>query len=139
MQLLAVVLFLTVAPAHASGDAGSLYARIGGEQKMQAIVDQFADAIWTDPQIAHFYEGVTRSRFKKLLAQQFCRLSGGGCIYEGEGMRDVHAGLGIGQSDFYRLVEILRVTLERQQVRLRERNEMLALLAPMKRDVVDPR
>jgi hypothetical protein len=35
------------------------------------------------------------------------------------------------------MVEILRDSLRRHDVGLRERNELLALLAPMKRDVVD--
>jgi hemoglobin len=120
------------------GQAGdSLYARIGGEAKLHAIVDEFSEALWIEPQLAPFYQGVTKSRFRLLLQQQFCQLSGGDCSYEGEGMREVHAGLKIRQTDFYRLVELLRTTLTNQKVALRERNELLALLAPMKRDVID--
>jgi hemoglobin len=49
----------------------------------------------------------------------------------------VHAGHQISEAEFYGMVEILRDSLRRHDVGLRERNELLALLAPMKRDVVD--
>jgi len=51
-------------------------------------------------------------------------------------MKAVHAGLGITQADFYRLVEHLRQILDAHGVATREKNELLARLAPMKRDVV---
>jgi hemoglobin len=123
--------------AQAEPGPDSLYVRIGGEPELHAIVTDFAARLYADSEIAPFYKGVTRSKFTLHLQQQLCVLSGGGCVYEGEGMREVHAGLKIQQAQFYRLVEILRSTLKDEHVALRERNEMLALLAPMKRDVID--
>ena len=52
-------------------------------------------------------------------------------------MREVHAGHHIGEAEFYGLVDQLQHALRHHGVRLRERNELLALLAPMKRDVVN--
>jgi hemoglobin len=72
-----------------------------------------------------------------MLIEQICSLSGGGCAYTGDSMRDVHAGLNIDQSEFYGLVESLREALQHHGVALRERNELLQILAPMKRDVVE--
>jgi hemoglobin len=135
--LCTTLLGLLAGVAAAQTRPDSLYVRIGGEPKLTAIVNHFAASLWTDPQLAPFFEGVTRSRFEMHLAQQLCLLSGGGCAYEGDAMSEVHAGLKIHQADFYRVVEILRITLADQHVALRERNEMLALLGPMKRDVVE--
>jgi hemoglobin len=51
-------------------------------------------------------------------------------------MRDVHAGLDIREGEFFAMVEILEDVMKQHHVALGERNEVLKLLAPMKRDVV---
>jgi hemoglobin len=51
-------------------------------------------------------------------------------------MRDVHAGHHISNAEFFDLVEVLRDAMRAQNVPLSARNELLAILAPMKRDVV---
>ena len=74
---------------------------------------------------------------KHLLVEQICELTGGGCRYSGDSMRDVHAGLGITQAEFYGLVQVLKDSMQRHGIAIRERNELLAILAPMKRDIVE--
>jgi hemoglobin len=51
-------------------------------------------------------------------------------------MIDVHAGLKITEAEMNGMVEILSKVMIRHRIKLRERNELLAILAPMKRDVV---
>ena len=71
------------------------------------------------------FEGVNLEHVKKMLIEQICSLTGGGCAYTGDSMRDVHAGLQIEQSEFYGLVESLRDALRNHGVGLGERNELL--------------
>jgi hemoglobin len=52
-------------------------------------------------------------------------------------MKEVHAGLHISQAQFYVMVETLRDVLKDQHVEPGAGNELLRLLAPMKRDVVE--
>jgi hemoglobin len=52
-------------------------------------------------------------------------------------MRQVHVGHHISEAEFYGLVQIMRDAMLTHHVALKERNELLALLAPMKRDVVE--
>ena len=79
---------------------------------------------------------VDLKRVKRLLAEQICSLTGGGCTYTGDSMAEVHAGHNIRDAEFFGLVEKMRVIMIRNGIALRERNELLAILAPMKRDVV---
>jgi hypothetical protein len=65
------------------------------------------------------------------------RLSGGGCIYSSDCTHDVHAGLGVTPAEFYGLVQILNDAMVRPGLAIRGRNELLALLGPMKRDAVE--
>jgi hemoglobin len=79
---------------------------------------------------------VNLQQVKDLLIEQICALSGGGCAYPGDTMRDVHAAHHISNAGFFALVEELRSAMRAQDVPLSARNELLEILAPMKRDVV---
>lgn len=115
----------------------SLYARMGGEPVVSAVINETIDQTVADPRLNQSFEGTDIKRIKRLLVEQICDLAGGGCHYSGDPMREVHAGHHITQAQFYGLVEILRASLRRHHVGLRERNELLALLAPMEPDVVE--
>jgi hemoglobin len=115
----------------------SLYARIGGKAVIDAVVSETIDQVIVDPRLNQSFHGSNIKRIKRLLSEQICELAGGGCIYSGDSMREVHAGHHISEAQFYGLVQILRASMRRHHVGLRERNELLALLAPMKRDIVE--
>jgi hemoglobin len=51
-------------------------------------------------------------------------------------MRESHKGLRITNAEFDLLVQFLRDALDRNKVGESEKNELLRLLAPMKRDIV---
>jgi hemoglobin len=116
---------------------GSLYVRMGGAHNVQAIAADMIDRVSKDPRTSRPFEKVNLTRLKSLLAVKFCELTGGGCKYTGDTMRDVHAGLGINEAEFYGLVDVLRGSMRRHGVALRERNEFLHILAPIERDVVE--
>jgi hemoglobin len=116
---------------------GSLYLRMGGAHNVRALAADMIDHVSRDPRTERPFEKVNLARVKSLLAVKFCELTGGGCKYTGDSMRDVHAGLGITEAEFYGLVDILRDSMRRHGIGLRERNEFLRILAPMKRDVVE--
>jgi hemoglobin len=116
---------------------GSLYVRMGGAHNIEAIAADMIDHVSKDPRTERPFEKVNLTRVKNLLAAKFCELTGGGCKYTGDNMHDVHAGLGITEAEFFGLVDVLRESMRRHGVGLRERNEFLAILAPIKREVVE--
>ena len=69
--------------------------------------------------------------------QGYYRLSGGGCIYSGDCIHDVHAALGVTPAEFYGLFQILNDAMVRPELAIRGCNQLLALLSPMKRDVLE--
>ncbi len=115
----------------------TLYARMGGAATVEALVDDAVEHAAHDPRTRRSFEDVNLRRVKTSFAELVCDLAGGGCMYSGDSMHDVHAGLQITQAEFYSLVQIYRDAKLRHGIRLRERNELLALLAPMKRDIVE--
>ena len=130
------------AAAPVAGDSGargadSLYARLGGEPGVAAISASLIDRVASDPSLGRSFKDTNLNRIKRLLAEQICNLSGGPCRYSGDSMKEVHAGHRISEAEFYGMVDALRDILRDRHVDLKARNELLRLLAPMKRDVVD--
>ena len=121
-------------PPHAPAD--SLYARLGGAPKVVAFVNQTIDRVAADPRTSRTFDKVNLQHVKEMLIEQICSLSGGGCAYSGDPMREVPAGHRISNAEFFALVEQLRSAMRAQDVPLSARNELLEILAPMKRDVV---
>lgn len=117
-------------------DQRSLYERIGGEPVLTAVVGDTIDVLAASADGRRSFERVKLGRVKRGVVEQFCALTGGPCVYRGDDMRLVHAGLRITEREFNAIVQILRDALARHGVGEREKNELLRLLAPMKRDIV---
>lgn len=116
----------------------SLYDRLGGEAGVTAIAATLIDRVSADPTLGRSFKDAKLDRIKRLLAEQICDLSGGPCRYSGDSMREVHAGHHISQVEFFGMVATLRVVLKERHVSQGATNQLLRLLAPMKRDVVEP-
>jgi hemoglobin len=140
-MLVAVGLTAAVATmAHATfGPQKSLYQRLGGKPAITAVVDDFVGNVAKDNRINKFFGNTDIARLKRLLVQQICAGSGGPCQYEGRSMREAHRGLGVRNQDFDALVEDLVKTLNKFNVPAKEQQELLGLLGPMRKDVVQPR
>jgi hemoglobin len=122
----------------AAGAAPTLYDRLGGETGVAAITDSLIDRVSSDPTLGRSFKGANLKRIKKLLAVEICDLSGGPCHYVGDSMKEVHAGQQITEAEFYGMVDTLRRILKQRHVSQGATNELLRLLAPMKRDIVEP-
>jgi hemoglobin len=116
----------------------SLYGRLGGQEGVATIANTLIDRVATDPSLKRSFDGSNLGRIKKLLAEQICDLSGGPCHYSGDPMKQVHAGHHISEAEFYGMVAALREVLRTQHVSQGASNQLIALLAPMKRDIVEP-
>jgi len=132
----AVCLAAMIAACHsASAASPSLYERIGSE-RLSAIANELVDRSSSDPRTSRSWRKVSLHRVKDVLTVYLCSITGGPCVYEGDTMKDIHAGLDITEAEMFTMVQSLRDIMIRHEVPLRERNELLALLAPSKRDVV---
>lgn len=109
---------------------------MGGAATVTAVANELIDETAAHPVLKRSFEAVSLPRVKALLVEQLCSVTGGPCAYTGDTMLDVHAGLKITEAEMNGMVEILSRIMIRHRIGLRERNELLAILAPMKRDVV---
>ena len=131
-----LLILICMAGAQAASSQRTLYTRLGGEAGVTAIANTLIDRVVADPVTGPSFKDSKLDRIKKLLAEQICELSDGPCHYSGDPMKEVHAGQHITEAQFYRMVDALRAILRERAVDLESTNQLLRLLAPMKRDVI---
>ncbi len=119
--------------------APSLYDRLGGQPAITAVVDDFVANVAADKRINGQFANTNIPRLKMLLVEQICAGTGGPCQYTGRDMKSTHAHLKISDADFAALVEDLTRTLDKFKVPEKERGELMAVLGPMKGDIVTVR
>lgn len=113
-----------------------LYARLGGVAGIESVSQAMLERMSTDPRTRRTFDGVNLRTLSASLATHLCMVADGPCVYEGETMRNAHADLGLGGSEFERTVQILREELDRAGVSQGAKNELLRRLAPSRRDIV---
>lgn len=114
----------------------TLYSRLGGAPVVKRVVNETIDRAATDPRTSRSFKDVKLQRVKDMIHDQICDLSGGGCKYTGDDMVRVHKGLKNTEAEMNLVVQFLRDACDNAGVRPREKNELLLILAPMKRDIV---
>ena len=70
------------------------------------------------------------------LIDQICAGAGGPCQYKGKTMLEAHTGMQITDAEFNALVGDLVAALDQFSVPQQEKDELLAILGPMRADVV---
>lgn len=116
-----------------------LYQALGEKAGIARVMDDLVNRAAADARIGHLFKETKPQALKDSLTLQICVLTGGPCVYEGDTMKAAHANFVITKGDFNRLVELLQVALDAQNVPFTQQNRLLALLAPMHKDVITKR
>ena len=116
-----------------------LYKAFGEKTGLVALMDDFMVRLLADPRTGPHFQPANQQRIKEQLVDQLCALGGGPCVYKGADMQSSHANLEIKKSDFHALVEVLQLSMDAKGIAFAKQNEMLALLAPMNRDIITPK
>jgi len=114
----------------------TLWTRLGGTPVVTAVVAETIDRSVADDRTKRSFRDTKISRVKEKVVEQICFLSAGPCKYTGDPMPEVHKGLKINNAEFDLFVQFLRDALDHAKVGEAEKNELLRLLAPMKREIV---
>jgi hemoglobin len=114
----------------------TLYERLGGKDAITAVVDDFVGNVAADNRINKYFARTDIPRLKRLLVEQICAGTGGPCVYTGRDMPTTHKGMGITNADFDALVGDLVKSLDKFKVPEKEKNDLLAILGPMKPSIV---
>ncbi len=117
----------------------TLYERIGGKQKVKAIVED----IWNN----HSKNPIVKDRFatsdpeyvKARVFEIFAAATGASNVeYTGKDMKTAHMGMNINEMEFNAVVDDVLAACEKHKVGQQERNEVLAILWSVRKDIVNP-
>jgi hemoglobin len=118
----------------------TLYDRLGGYGGISAVVDEFADRLFADPKIAHFFVGMsddTRASFKQKNKNLVCNVTGGPCKVISRDAKTAHAGLGITAADFDVVGGHLQDVLNEFKVPAAEQEELFGIIVSLRPQIVD--
>jgi len=127
-------------PAVANAQGGgqqSLYDRLGGRTAISAVVDDFVGNVANDKRINKFFAHADIPHLKMELVDQLCQATGGPCTYTGKDMKTAHRGMGIRNRDFNALVQDLGKSLKNFRVAKRDQAQIVAVLSPLRKDIVE--
>jgi hemoglobin len=136
-----------------------LYDRLGGEQGVTQLVDDFVTRALADPRVNFERKGVKQGGFsihrgksvewnpnaenvaklKQHLVQFIAVATGGPSKYDGGEMKNVHAGMHIANPEFDAAVGDLKASLDKFQVPNSEQRELLAIIESTRPQVVEQR
>ncbi len=126
---------ICVHPAAAQRAEPSLYARMGGQPALDAIVADALVRVAADPRIAPRFQHANAVLGRHLI-DLLCERSGGPCTYRGRNMADAHEGMHISDTEFDALMAAVGAALVQREVPVRERGEALGILRQMKGAIV---
>jgi hemoglobin len=118
----------------------SLYQRLGGYDAVAAVVDDFIGKLVTDKTLTRFFGGAStnsQKHFRQMLVDQVCAVTGGPCVYIGRDMKTAHGGLGITEAEWQAGVNDLVASLDKFKVPKKEKDDLIAVVATTKGDIVE--
>jgi hemoglobin len=116
----------------------SVYERIGGQEALIAVVDDFYERVLAEPDLARYFAGSPMNRLKGKQVEFFAAALGGPDHYDGLSMKEAHRGRGITQEDFGKVAKLLAESLSAAGVPADTVDEIIGAIAPLSQDIVAP-
>jgi len=140
-----LLLIGTAAPLHAQHDDpnmewvmdGPLYDRLGGEEMIMGVIDDFVAAAVEEEPLKGRLEGVDQDAWKEILLAQFTFVSGGEIEYEGSSFKESLAEMGIEEASMETVADQLTIALELNEAWPEDVDELLVALELKEAELTD--
>jgi hemoglobin len=130
----------------ASNAPKPLYDRLGGEQMIQVVVEDFVGRASGDPRVNFTRKGTPQQwdptpdnveKLEKHLVEFLDAAAGGSQEYRGRDMKSVHAGMQITNTEFDAIEADMESSLSKFDVPAQERSEVMAIIEGTRKDIVE--
>jgi len=115
----------------------SLYDRLGGLDAITALTDSWVARVGGDDRANGKFARTDIARLRKEVIDQLCEATGGPCTYTGRSMQETHGGMGVTAGEFDVVMQHLDASFDELDVPKTERDELVALIMPMRDDIVE--
>lgn len=122
--------------AQANYPDSSLYAKLGGETAIKAVVDEFYERVLADSTVNRFFKAKQMPELKQRQVEFFTTALGGPALYQGRSMREAHQKLNITGEQFDAVAGHLKDALTALGVDEESTNEVIDIVAPLKEQIV---
>ena len=120
-----------------SAGGATLYDRLGRRPGIDSVVHTFVGNIGRDKRINVRFMFVDMDVLQAQLTDRICAASGGPCTYAGRAMKPLHAPMHVRAAEFDAMGEDLIAALKTHGVPERETQELLAIIASTRGDIVE--
>lgn len=126
--------------------SNSLFQRLGGEQAIQAVVDDLLSRAARNPKVNFTRKGTPAewqpfpdsvAALNKHMVEMISAATGGPAKYAGRDMKTAHKGMAITDAEFDALAGDLKATLDHFKVPLTEQGELLKIVESTRKDIVE--
>jgi len=114
----------------------TLYDRLGGEEAIGAVVDDFYDRVLADDQLAPYFETTDVADLRDHQTEFISAVTGGPVDYDGASMRAAHAHLDLTESDFGAVATHLDDALADAGVDDDDRQAVMSAVAELKGEIL---
>lgn len=121
----------------------SLFDRLGGAKAVGAVTIDLVNTLAADKRltennqvVADAFASANVLGLKKKLYQLICMATGGPCKYKGRSMPAAHDGMKITELEWHYFMDDLIQVLDKFNVPLKEKNEVLAIISGTKSEIV---
>lgn len=124
--------------------SGTLWARLGGEKAVKAVIHDFVDAAIKDPKVNFTRNGTyklddkKRAELEERLVELISEVGKGPLEYTGRDVKKLHAGMKITEGEFDALVACLDGALKKNKVPDADAAELVKLVNSIKSYFVTP-
>lgn len=94
----------------------TLYERLGGEDTINELVDDFYGRVRADESLQGFFEHSDMEALRHMQREFFAAALGGPIVYAGRGLREAHAGRGINVEHFRKFIDHMMATLKDKDI-----------------------
>lgn len=119
-----------------SRDSLSLFELVGGAPAIEATVEEFYRRVLDDELLAPFFTAERLPHLKKMQVDFFTQALGGGQVYKGASMKEVHAKLNITAEQFGHVARHLQETLEHLGIEPEHVEAVMSAVGPLANAIV---
>jgi truncated hemoglobin YjbI len=106
----------------------TLFARLGGQEKITGVVEDFVSLVMADEKLKAHFEKTDTAQWKKDLAGQITKASGGETDFAGKTVKESLTGMGVTEEGLQEVAKHLSASLEKHQINKADSDSLLVTL-----------